>query len=131
MKAAIGTFDVKMTPQGEPQKVDGSALARFINEKRFSGDLVATSRGEMLTAMTPVEDSAGYVLIEHVIGTLHGRSGSFLLQHSSTVTRGVQKQSIAVVPDSGTGELAGLVGSMIAEVSPGEHRYTFRYSLPE
>jgi hypothetical protein len=131
MKTATGTFEVKMTPQGEPQASDGLTLGRFLNEKRFAGDLEGKSRGEMLTAMTSVENSAGYVLIERVEGTLEGRAGSFVLQHSSTVARGAQKQSIVVVPDSGTGSLAGLTGEMTVEVSLGKHAYMFRYSLPE
>jgi hypothetical protein len=131
MKVAVGTFEVKMAPKGEPQTADGLTLNRFINEKRFAGDLIATSRGEMLTATTPVENSAGYVLIERVTGTLQGRRGSFVLQHSSTVARGAQRQSIVVVPDSGAGDLMGLSGEMTVKVSLGQHAYTFRYSLPE
>lgn len=131
MTTAVGTFEVKMTPQGEARVSEGLTLGRFINQKRFAGDLVGTSEGEMLTAMTPIENSAGYVLMERVQGTLDGRSGTFILQHSSTEARGVLSQSIVVVPDSGTGALAGLAGAMTVEVSPGKHAYTFRYSLPE
>lgn len=131
MREATGTFKVEMTPLGEPQAIDGLTLGRFLNEKRFAGDLMATSRGEMLTAMTDTENSAGYVLIEHVTGTLGGRRGSFALQHSSTVDRGTQRQSIVVVPDSGKGDLSGLTGEMTVQVSPGKHAYTLRYNLPE
>lgn len=132
MTVAVGTFKVTMTPQGTPEAaVDTLTIGRFLNEKSFAGDLVGESRGEMLTVMTSVENSAGYVLIERVTGTLDGRQGSFALQHSSTVSRGVQRQNIVVVPDSGTGDLIGLEGEMTVEASPGRHTYTFRYSLPQ
>jgi len=48
-------------------------------DKQFNGDLEATSKGEMLSAMTDVKGSAGYVAIERVSGTLHGRGGTFVL----------------------------------------------------
>ena len=51
-------------------------------DKRFHGELEATSRGEMLSAGTSVKGSAGYVAIERVEGTLEGRSGTFVLQHN-------------------------------------------------
>lgn len=131
MLTATGTFEVKMAPTAPMADSGGLKRGRFSNDKIFSGDLVATSHGEMLTAMTPVEGSAGYVLIEQVTGSLSGRTGSFMLQHSSTMARGVPNQSIIVVPDSGTGQLTGLSGSMTVEVSPGRHAYTLRYTLPQ
>lgn len=100
--------------------------------KTFTGDLVATGAGQMLTALTDVEGSAGYVAIERVEGTLQGRSGAFILQHSGTMTRGAQQLSISVVPDSGTGALRGLSGSMQIEIAPdGTHGYVFRYTVAE
>jgi hypothetical protein len=100
---AAGPFDVKIVPQGEPDKADGSTLARYSLDKQYHGDLEATAKGEMLTAGTDVKGSAGYVAIERVTGKLGGRSGSFVLQHSGTLTRSAPEQSITVVPDSGTG----------------------------
>jgi len=84
----------------------------------------------MLTAMTDVKGSAGYVAIERVTGRLHGRRGSFVLQHSSALTRGAPLQSITVVPDSGTGQLIGLAGSMTVNIADGKHSYDFEYTLP-
>jgi hypothetical protein len=84
----------------------------------------------MLTAMTDVKGSAGYVAIERVTGTLQGRSGSFVLQHSSTLTRGAPQQSITVVPDSATGQLVGLAGKMMVIIVEGKHSYDFEYTLP-
>jgi hypothetical protein len=85
----------------------------------------------MLTALTAVEGSAGYVAMERFTGTLHGRRGSFVLQHSGTMQRGTQQLAITVVPDSGTGELAGVAGTFHLEIVDGEHRYRLEYSLPE
>ena len=129
MTTATGTFEVSMEPLGKGENIDGVSYGSYTNRKTFSGDLQGTSRGTMLTAMTPTEDLAGYVLIEQVEGTLHGKRGSFALQHSSTMTRGKQRQNISVVPDSGAGELQGLAGTMIVEVSADGHRYVFQYEL--
>ena len=131
MAQANGTFDVKLEPQDPSDQAQAAKLGRMTIEKQFSGDLEATSAGEMLAAMTGVEGSAGYVALERVTGTLHGRRGSFLLQHSGLMARGVQQLEITVVPDSGTGELAGLSGTMTIQVAAdGAHYYDFRYSLP-
>src|SRR5271157_2194808 len=101
---ASGTFVVKMTPQGPEDKGEGSTLGRMSIDKQFHGDLEATSKGEMLSAGTDVKGSAGYVAIERITGTLRGRSGSFVLQHSGTMTRGAPQLTITVVPDSGSGQ---------------------------
>jgi hypothetical protein len=98
-------------------------------DKRFTGDLTATSQGEMLSAGTAVKGSAGYVAIEKVTGTLHGREGSFTLQHSATMNRGTPSLSITVVPDSGTGAFAGLAGTMQIIIENKQHSYIFDYSL--
>lgn len=126
---AGGTFEVKLTPQDD--KAEDSTRGRMFIDKQFHGDLEATGNGQMLTAMTSVKDSAGYVAIERVSGTLHGRSGSFVLQHSGTMTRGEQQLSVTVVPDSGADQLAGLRGRMIIKIADGKHYYEFEYSLAE
>jgi hypothetical protein len=126
---ASGPFDVKLTPQPAEPDIDGG-LGRMALDKAFHGDLDATSKGTMLAAMTDVKGSAGYVAMERVAGTLHGRRGSFVLQHSGTMNRGAQTLAITVVPDSGTGELAGLRGSMTIVIESGRHSYGFDYELP-
>ncbi len=98
-------------------------------EKRFDGDLKGTSKGQMLTANTSVKGSAGYVAIERVTGSLQGRSGSFTLQHTGTVTRGEPKLTISVVPDSGSGELEGISGNMAIHIDAGKHSYEFQYTI--
>jgi hypothetical protein len=98
-------------------------------DKQFHGDLTATSAGEMLSAMTGVEGSAAYVALERVSGTLGGRRGAFVLQHTGVMTRGVGQLTIAVVPDSGEGELAGLRGQLTIRIDGGAHFYDFAYTL--
>ena len=127
---ASGTFDVRLKPQATDDKADDATLGRMSIDKQFHGDIEGTSKGQMLTAGTAVKGSAGYVAIERVSGTLRGRSGSFVLQHSGTMTRGAPQLSITVVPDSGTGQLVGLTGKMAINIADGKHSYDFEYALP-
>lgn len=119
-----------MTPQAEADAADGSTLGRMALDKSYAGDLAGTGKGAMLSALTSVQGSAGYVAIERVSGTLHGRRGSFVLQHGGVMTRGARQLAITVVPDSGSGELAGLAGRMDIQIADGKHYYTFDYELP-
>ena len=128
---ASGTFEVKLLPQPPEDKAEGSTLARMSIDKQFHGDLEATCKGQMLTAVTDVKGSAGYVAIERITGTLQGRTGTFVLQHSGTLTHGAQQQSVTVVPDSGTGQLVGLAGKMTGNIADGKHSYEFEYTLPK
>ena len=126
---ATGPFEVKLAPQAATDKADETVLSRMTIDKQFQGDLEGTSRGQMLAAGTDVKGSAGYVAIEKVTGKLNGREGSFHLQHSATMNRGVPSLSITVIPDSGTGELAGLSGSMKIDITDGKHTYDFEYAI--
>ncbi len=128
---ANGSFEVKLSPQATHDAAAGTGLGRMSIDKHFHGDFEGTSVGEMLAVRTGVEGSAGYVAIERVTATLHGRSGSFVLQHSSTMARGVPQQSITVVPDSGTGQLAGIAGQMVIHIADGKHSYDFDYTLAD
>jgi len=128
---ASGTFEVKLTPQAQEEKPEDAPLGRMLIDKQFHGDLEGTSNGQMLSAMTAVKGSAGYVAIEKVSGKLHGRTGTFVFQHSGTMNRGVPQLSVTVVPDSGTGELVGLAGKMNIIIADGKHSYEFDYTLPE
>lgn len=126
---ARGPFDVKITPQSD-DKVEGGALGRMSIDKQYHGDLEGTGKGEMLTAGSGVKGSGAYVAVERVSGTLQGRRGTFLLQHRGIMTRGAPDLAIMVVPDSGTGELAGLAGKMAIVIAPdGKHSYDFEYSI--
>ena len=128
---ANGTFEVSLTPQPPDDKSANTIISRMLIDKQFYGDLEGVSTGQMLAVNTNVEGSAGYVAMEQVSGTLHGRSGTFALQHSGTMTRGAPELSVTVVPDSGTGALAGLSGRMIIEIVDRQHLYQFDYTLPE
>lgn len=129
---ASGSFDVKIIPQAGDgnDKAEGAVPGRMLLDKQFHGDLAAVSKGQMLAAMTAFKGSAGYVAIKQVSGTLAGRSGSFILQHSGTMNRGAPSLSITVVPDSGTGQLEGLAGNMTINIVEGKHFYVFDYALP-
>jgi hypothetical protein len=112
-------------------KAEGSTITTMSLDKKYHGDLEGIAKGTMLTAGTEVKGSAGYVAIERVTGTLNGRTGSFVLQHSGTLTRGAAEQNITVVPDSGTGQLVGLTGKLTVIIeSGGKHSYDFEYTLP-
>jgi hypothetical protein len=127
---ATGPFDVKITPLDPAFKTEDNSLGRMSIDKQYHGDLDATGKGEMLTGATPVKGSAVYVAVERVSGTLQGRSGTFLLQHSGLMTQGTPHLSITVVPDSGTGQLIGLTGTMNVIITDGKHSYDFSYSFP-
>jgi hypothetical protein len=127
---AAGPFDVKTTPQDD--KVGDATLGRLLLEKQYHGDLEGTGKGQMLTAGSAAKGSGAYVAIERVTGTLKGRAGSFTLQHSGTMSNGVPQLVITVVPDSGTGQLAGIVGRMTINFAPGgRHFYDLEYTLPK
>ena len=132
---ATGPFDVKVVPQAPDGKFEDATMGRMTIDKQYHGDLEATSRGQMLTAMTETKGSAGYVGVERVTGTLRTptgpRAGTFMLQHSGTMNRGVPQLSVTVVPDSGTGQLVGLTGKMTINVTDGKHSYDFDYTLPQ
>lgn len=123
---ATGTFEVAIRPLAGYAE----GVGRMSLDKTFSGDLVATSQGEMLTAMTAVDGSAGYVAVERVEGVLHGRGGTFLLQHFGMMQGGSNRLMLEVVADSATGELTGLSGSMTIDIdTDGTHFYTLTYTL--
>ena len=131
MKAS-GEFEVSLKPlEAYAQGDDGISLGRMSIDKTFSGDLEATSAGEMLSARTTTEGSAGYVAIEQVRGTLAGKAGSFVLQHFGTMNRGKSRLVLEVVADSGAGQLAGLSGIMTIDIVDGKHLYEFDYDLSD
>jgi hypothetical protein len=123
-----GTFDVRVVPQA-PDDAAGGPFSRLFLDKQFHGDLDGTSKGQMLAAGTAVDGSAGYVALELVSGTLNGRRGSFVLQHTGTMTKGVPTMIVTVVPDSGTDQLTGLAGKMTIIIAGGRHSYEFEYTL--
>jgi Protein of unknown function (DUF3224) len=125
---ARGTFDVKVTQQPQDDSA-GGPFGRLFLDKQFHGDLEAASKGQMLAAGTAVEGSGAYVAFELVSGALNGKRGSFILQHKGTMRKGVYVMSVTVVPDSGTGELAGIDGAMTIIIEGAKHSYEFEYTL--
>jgi len=128
---ATGSFEVKVVHQKpDTQIARAASLGRLTIDKRYHGELEGTGKGEMLAAQTDTKDSAGYVALERVTGTLKGRNGGFVLQHSGTMDRGKAATSVTVVPDSGSGELRGLSGRMhIIVAADGAHSYEFDFRL--
>lgn len=127
---ASGTFEVKLTPQPPAHDTDAQSIGRLSIEKIYHGDLAGTAQGQMLTALTAVKGSAGYVAIERVTAKLHGKRGSFVLQHHGIMDRDEQSLTVVIVPDSGTDDLVGIEGSMKIMVNGGKHLYAMDYSLP-
>lgn len=124
-----GIFDVKLQPLDAYAKgLEGASLGRMSIDKTFFGELSAESKGEMLNAKSPNQGSAGYVAIEHVSGTLSGKKGTFVLQHYGTMSVHKNQLILEVVPDTGTGELAGLSGKMAIRIEDGQHYYDFEYT---
>ena len=127
---AKGEFVVKLEPLAFEGLAGELKLGRMSINKSISGDIVATTVGQMLSAMTEIRGSAGYVAIEKVDGVLAGKTGTFVFQHTGTMNRGAQSLSVTVVPDSGTGELVGITGEFNIIIAGGIHSYEFQYSLP-
>jgi hypothetical protein len=127
---ATGPFEVKMTPQDD--KPGDGTTGRFTVDKQYHGDLEGTGKAQMLTAGSVAKGNAAYVAIERVTGTLKGRAGSFTLQHSGTISNGVQNLVITIVPDSGTEQLAGISGRMRVNIAAGgKHSYDLEYTAPK
>ena len=127
MPTARGTFDVSMEAEPPFLEQDGIKLNRNVVRKEFSGDVLGTSEAQMVAAYTATPGSAGYVAIEHFTGSVAGRSGSFVLQHSGLMDRGSAALTVTIVPDSGTGELAGISGTLEIDNDAGEHSYVLEY----
>lgn len=130
MVVARGSFEVSMTPADTKLAGATDDLSHFLLAKTYQGDLSGTARGQMFAHTTGVEGSAGYVAMEEVDGELSGRRGRFVLQHFGIMNRNDPSLRVTVVPDSATGELAGLAGELQIDVVDGVHRYVLEYDLP-
>jgi hypothetical protein len=127
---AEGTFEVTM--KGEPpfDVVDDVSVSRATFTKSFVGGLTATSTVQMLAVRTAVKDTAAYVAIERITGTVDGLTGSFVVTHNALMHEGNQTLHIDIVPHSGTGELKGIAGMMTITIADGKHSYSLAYLLP-
>lgn len=129
MTRAVGPFEVSLKPLAMDSEPGSEMLGRMSIDKQFHGDLEGTSKGQMLTGGTAIKNSAGYVAIERVTGSLKGRKGSFVLQHTGIMNRGAPSLVITIVPDSGTDQLDGIRGTMAIKIEGGKHSYELNYTL--
>jgi len=129
IKRATGRFEVTLVPQETEGFDEGGALGRMTIVKAYTGDIIGTSKGQMLVAMASVKTSAAYVAVERVSGTVHGKRGTFAMHHTGVMNRGAPTLSVVVVPDSGTEELVGLTGTLNIIIEKGVHSYEFDYEL--
>jgi len=129
-RTAQGSFEVKVAPLPHDDATAATSIARYSLDKVYRGDLEGASAGEMMGAGNVAAGTAGYVAVEEVTGILHGKSGSFALQHSSTMDGGKYEMNIRVVPGSGTGDLEGIAGTLTIIIDAGKHSYSFEYALP-
>jgi hypothetical protein len=129
---ATGQFDVKVTPDGQPETGDGSEFGRMTLEKNYHGGLEGPAKGTMLTASsTGTPGSAAYAAVERFTGTVDGKKGSFALVHRGTMSAAGQEMAISIVPDSGSGELKGIAGNLTVKIAKdGTHTYDLAYTLP-
>jgi hypothetical protein len=130
-RIASGTFHVRITPSGVPDDADGTAHGHSMLDKSYFGDLEASAKGAMLTAVTKTQGSAVYVALERVSGTLEGKRGTFSLAHYGRMAHGERTQQVEIVPDSGSGELAGISGALTIRIAEGQHYYELRYTVNE
>ena len=126
---ATGSFELTMKAPPAGEGAGRLAVGRMLLDKQYSGDLVGTGQGEMLSAGNPASGSAGYVAIEHVTGTIGSLSGSFALQHAGVMHAGDSQLAISIVPGSGTGDFAGMAGTLKIDMVGRQHMYTLDYSL--
>ena len=129
MPRARGPMDVNMEAEPPYLEQDGLNLNRNVVSKAFHGEMAGTSEAQMLSAFTATPGSAGYVAIEHFVGSVNGKSGSFVMQHSGTMNRGDAQLTVSIVPDSGSGELTGISGTLGIENHDGQHSYVLDYDF--
>jgi len=127
---ARGTFEVQITPLPADEYADALSTGRMGITKQLSGDIDGTGKGQMLTGMGTTKGSAAYSAIERITGTVGGRSGSFILQHTAVMHDGAQELTITIVPTSGSGELTGIAGTFSIIMDGKVHRYEMTYTLP-
>ncbi len=128
MPIARGPMEVDLEAEPPFLEQDGLTLNRNVVRKEFSGDVVGVSEAQMIAAFTGTPGSAGYVAIEHFTGSVGGRSGSFVLQHSGVMNKGDGQLTVTIVPDSGTGELVGISGTLDINNDEGQHSYVLDYT---
>jgi hypothetical protein len=130
MTTVQGTFEITRWDDKTYLDADGIKLGAVDVVKAFSGGLDGVSTARLLTAGGPVPTSAAYVAIERFVGSVDGVEGSFVLQHSAVMSGGDGDMTVRIVPDSGTGKLAGIAGTLrIDRDADGTHRYRLDYEV--
>ena len=129
MPTARGAMDVNMDPEPPFLEQDGLTLNRYVVSKTFHGDMSGSSEAQMIAAFTGTPGSAGYVAVEHFTGSVDGKTGSFVMQHSGTMNRGDAQLTVTIVPDSGSGDLTGISGTLDIENDDGQHSYVLNYEF--
>ena len=127
MPIARGPMEVNIDAEPPFLEQEGLKLNRNTVRKEFSGDMVGTSEAQMIAAFTGTPGSAGYVAIEYFTGSVDGKLGSFVLQHSGLMNRGDAQLAVTIVPDSGAGELTGISGTLEIDNDDGQHSYVLHY----
>ena len=130
MPMVQGPLEVNFEAEPPYLEDGGMRLNRNDGTKKFSGEMVGTSEAQMITAFTDTPWSAGYVAIEHFTGSVGGKYGSFVLQHSGVMDKGAPQLTVIIVPDSGSGELSGISGTLEIGNDEGKHSYSLDYELP-
>ena len=129
-RTAHGIFEAKTAPLPTDEAIAATSIGRYSLDKIYRGELEGASAGEMLGAGNPASGTAGYVAIEQFTGTLHGKTGSFALQHFGAMHAGAFDLNVRVVPGSGIGELEGIAGTLTIIIAAGKHSYSLEYTLP-
>jgi hypothetical protein len=129
---ASGYFDVTLAPQAaDNPQVRTAQIDRLSIDKKYHGGVQGTSAGQM-QAIKDDKDTGAYVALEKVVGSLQGRNGTFMLMHYGYMSQGaVGRWLVEIVPNSGTGELASLSGTMKIIQKNEKHYYEIEYVLPE
>jgi hypothetical protein len=130
MPIAVSSFVLDTFDEDPPYREDpGVSYNRLRISKTFQGDLEAQSTVEMLSVRAE-NGGAGYVAVERIEGSVHGRSGSFAVLHIGTMAGESQWARWPVVAGSGTGELVRISGEGRMEIAPdGAHQFHLDYEL--
>ena len=130
MKTANARFTIRNWDEKPYREEPGlPKLTRASVTKTFTGDLEGEGQVEYLMVYRH-DGSAAFVGLEHVVGRIGERTGSFVLQRTGVFEGGLAKESYSVVAGSATGELQGLTGDGSASLGHGtEYPFTLSYEL--
>ena len=122
--SAKGMFEVNL----EPQKDEHTPAGRMVIQKIYSGDLVGSGIGQMISKRTD-GGSAVYYAIEEFTGNINGKNGAFTLIHKGLMNKESQSLDVTIMEGSGEGELKTISGSMSITQNAENHTYELNYKL--